>query len=138
MLSCYGLFGLSNICRISPYLVSETELLRVHSPEFIKKLRETNSDSFGTDFDKFGLSYDCPPQDNLFNRVRLIFGSTMAAAHAISSGKVKTAINWLGGWHHGTKDKASGFCYVNDINGAIDYLTNSTYAKNKKSFLYRS
>lgn len=25
------------------------------------------------------------------------------------------AINWYGGWHHGHRDEASGFCYNNDI-----------------------
>lgn len=32
------------------------------------------------------------------------------------------AINWFGGWHHAQRDEAGGFCYVNDIVIAIQYL----------------
>lgn len=32
------------------------------------------------------------------------------------------AVNWLGGWHHAQRDEAEGFCYVNDIVIAIQYL----------------
>ena len=96
----------------------------VHSKEYLSILKRTCSTSSGSEFDKYGLSYDCPPHDQLFFRARLLFGATMAAARAINEGTVRIAINWLGGWHHGMRDRASGFCYVNDINGAIQYLVN--------------
>lgn len=32
------------------------------------------------------------------------------------------AINWFGGWHHAQRDEAGGFCYINDIVIAIQYL----------------
>ncbi|KAK6633588.1 hypothetical protein RUM44_004195 [Polyplax serrata] len=32
------------------------------------------------------------------------------------------AVNWFGGWHHAQRDEAGGFCYVNDIVIAIQYL----------------
>ena len=35
---------------------------------------------------------------------------------------IKVAINWFGGWHHALRNKASGFCYINDINIAIYWL----------------
>lgn len=33
------------------------------------------------------------------------------------------AVNWCGGWHHAERDKAAGFCYINDIVIGIQRLT---------------
>ena len=40
----------------------------------------------------------------------------------ISSNIQPISINWFGGWHHAQRDEAGGFCYVNDIVIAIQYL----------------
>ena len=52
-------------------------------------------------------------------------------AFALIENKFDICLNWLGGWHHAKRSKASGFCYVNDINGAINY-----FVQNKKKVLY--
>lgn len=46
----------------------------------------------------------------------------MAAAESLIKRECQVAINWGGGWHHGQRDEASGFCYVNDIVLAIQHL----------------
>lgn len=60
------------------------------------------------------LAYDCPLIDRIYDFVTQVAGSSMAAVDAVLNG-AKFAINWSGGWHHAQRDKASGFCYVNDI-----------------------
>jgi len=47
---------------------------------------------------------------------------SLAVARALASGEADVAINWSGGMHHACLDKASGFCYVNDIVLAIEEL----------------
>ena len=55
----------------------------------------------------------------------------MCCAIELLEGKFDICLNWLGGWHHAKRSKASGFCYVNDINGAINY-----FVQNKNKVLY--
>jgi histone deacetylase 8 len=38
----------------------------------------------------------------------------LSAAEELIAGRCQTAIYWGGGRHHARKDKAGGFCYVND------------------------
>jgi histone deacetylase 1/2 len=45
----------------------------------------------------------------------LAAGASIDAADLIIAGEADIAINWSGGYHHGKKSEASGFCYVNDI-----------------------
>ena len=85
-------------------------------------LESVTAKSSGKYYDQYGLSYDCPPRDNLFNIVSSIYGGTIQAARALAINRLKIAINWSGGWHHARRNKASGFCYLNDINGAIHCL----------------
>ena len=94
-----------------------------HDEEYLKALESVDATSTGPFYDKFGLSYDCPPRDELYRIVSSIYGGTIQAARALALNRVKVAINWSGGWHHAQRKKASGFCYVNDINGAIHCLT---------------
>ena len=112
-------------------LVEEEKLKLAHSPDYIRALKSCNKSSEGDYYDKYGLSYDCPPRDELYKRALLIYSSTMSCAFALLENKFDICLNWLGGWHHAKRSKASGFCYVNDINGAINY-----FVQNKKKVLY--
>ena len=51
--------------------------------DYIRALMCVNEKSEGEYFDKYGLSYDCPPRDKLYNRVRLIYSTTMSCARAL-------------------------------------------------------
>ena len=46
-------------------------------------------------------------------------GSSIDAADLILTQEASVVVNWAGGFHHGKKTEASGFCYVNDIVLAI-------------------
>ena len=113
------------------FLVDEQKLKLAHSLDYICALKSCNKKSEGEYFDKYGLSYDCPPRDELYKRALLIYSSTMCCAIELLDRKFDICLNWLGGWHHAKRSKASGFCYVNDINGAINY-----FVQNKNKVLY--
>ena len=127
------LYNLSDIFvkNVKFNLVEEEKLKLAHSPDYIRALKSCNKSSEGDYYDKYGLSYDCPPRDELYKRALLIYSSTMSCAFALLENKFDICLNWLGGWHHAKRSKASGFCYVNDINGAINY-----FVQNKKKVLY--
>ncbi|TPX53563.1 hypothetical protein PhCBS80983_g06260 [Powellomyces hirtus] len=52
---------------------------------------------------------------DLYKYYALCAGGTLTAARLLIRGEAKIAINWGGGLHHGKKDWAHGFCFVNDI-----------------------
>jgi len=72
--------------------------------------------------EEYGLGYDCPRLPSLFSWCCIVAGGSISAAQALVDNKVNIAINWEGGWHHAFRDKASGFCYVNDVVLAIHRL----------------
>jgi acetoin utilization protein AcuC len=51
-----------------------------------------------------------------------VLGCTMKAARLIVEKKAAFVFNIAGGMHHAMKNKASGFCFVNDIVVAINYF----------------
>ncbi|KAI9209643.1 uncharacterized protein BJ171DRAFT_395255, partial [Polychytrium aggregatum] len=61
------------------------------------------------------IASDCPIFPNLANYVRLVAGGTISAAKLLTEGGYDVAIHWDGGRHHGKRDSACGFCYINDI-----------------------
>ncbi|CAO2165338.1 unnamed protein product [Urochloa humidicola] len=67
-------------------------------------------------------SVDNPPIAGLWDYCCRYAGGSIAAARALIAGEHDIAINWSGGMHHACRDKASGFCYVNDIVLAIREL----------------
>ncbi|CAL4975576.1 unnamed protein product [Urochloa decumbens] len=67
-------------------------------------------------------SVDNPPIAGLWDYCCRYAGGSLAAARALAAGRHDIAINWSGGMHHACRDKASGFCYVNDIVLAIREL----------------
>lgn len=113
--------------------ISEDDLRKFHSLEYIEfikkisnKINDCENDEF---FENFGFNYDCPVIDDLLKTIILLASSSIAAAKAIINGQCHYVINWFGGWHHGFKDEASGYCYTNDIVFAILTFLENKYNK---------
>nr|CAD7406824.1 unnamed protein product [Timema cristinae] len=68
------------------------------------------------------ISYDCPLITHIYDFVKTIAGGSLTAAQQLVDETANIAVNWCGGWHHAQRDKAEGFCYVNDIVIAIQKL----------------
>ncbi|TPX57065.1 hypothetical protein PhCBS80983_g04109 [Powellomyces hirtus] len=109
-----------HMIHLLPALPTKEELCRGHSDAFVDFLttvdeREIESDTSKAECEQFGLQHDCPVFDGLATYVSLVVGGTLAGARALVDGSVDVAIHWDGGRHHATRDRAAGFCYVNDI-----------------------
>ena len=74
---------------------------------------------------------DCPIFHNMDKYIQRIVGGVLAACDILVSKTAKTAVFWGGGMHHGHTDRASGFCYTNDLVIAITELR-----KNFRRVLY--
>jgi acetoin utilization protein AcuC len=58
---------------------------------------------------------DCPIFKGLYEYTVLATGGTLVGAEMILSGTTDIVFNPSGGYHHAHPEKASGFCYVNDV-----------------------
>jgi acetoin utilization protein AcuC len=58
---------------------------------------------------------DCPVFEGLYDYAVLATGGTLVGANLILSGSADVAFNPSGGYHHAGPERASGFCYINDV-----------------------
>lgn len=71
--------------------------------------------------DSVGLIDDCPLPASPSGRAALwkyclrVAGGSLHAAQLLVSDKAEVALHWGGGRHHAHSNRASGFCYVNDV-----------------------
>ena len=66
--------------------------------------------------EKYGIGYsiDTPAFPEFYNFSRLTSGSSILSAELIIQNRNDVVVNWMGGFHHAKKSRASGFCYFND------------------------
>jgi acetoin utilization protein AcuC len=98
-------------------------LERFHTPEYVEALRRADS---GVDVDLEMLHHGIgSPENPIFKGVygfsALSATASLVAARCVIEG-VPVSFNPCGGFHHAHPDRASGFCYANDVVIAIDEL----------------
>jgi acetoin utilization protein AcuC len=105
-----------------PGIASEESILSVHDSEYVKALKK--ADETLEENINFGLGFgDCPIFPEVEKISRTIVGGTLKAANMVldDTKSYQVAFNVLGGLHHAWPAKASGFCYYNDCNIAIEH-----------------
>jgi acetoin utilization deacetylase AcuC-like enzyme len=106
---------------IIPAPVSDEQLLRVHSQEYLARVLEGTLDA--REVRRIGL----PWSPKLVLRSRHSVGGTIAAAYtALEFG---IGFNLAGGTHHAHRDFGSGFCVFNDVAVAARELQVATTVK---------
>ncbi|XP_064225057.1 histone deacetylase 8 isoform X3 [Aotus nancymaae] len=101
---------------VKPKVASMEEMATFHTDAYLQHLQKVSQegDDDHPDSIEYGLGYDCPATEGIFDYAAAVGGATITAAQCLIDGMSKVAINWSGGWHHAKKDEASGFCYLND------------------------
>jgi acetoin utilization deacetylase AcuC-like enzyme len=96
---------------VSPQLASDQDVLLVHTPEYIQKLK------IGTLSPREEAQMEIPYSPELVRAFWLAAGgSILAAEHALTN---HVAINIGGGFHHAFPDHGEGFCMIHDVAVAI-------------------
>jgi acetoin utilization deacetylase AcuC-like enzyme len=113
LLHAYGIVALCT--SLDAPMASRAELLEAHDADYIDAL--LNDDDI--DDERFGLAFDAAPFVGLPDYVRLVAGASLCGARALIRGDVRIAMCFDGGRHHAMRDRASGFCWVNDCVLAI-------------------
>jgi acetoin utilization deacetylase AcuC-like enzyme len=96
---------------ITPQPASDEDILRVHTPEYVRKLKT------GTLSPEEELQMEVPYSPELVNAFWLaaggsILGADLALRHGL-------AVNIGGGFHHAFPDHGEGFCVIHDVAVAI-------------------
>jgi len=98
-------------------------LERFHTPEYIEALRRADS---GVDVDLEMLHHGIGSPENPIFKGVYDFSALSATASLVAARRVMegapAAFNPCGGFHHAHPDRASGFCYANDVVIAIEEL----------------
>ncbi|MBC9927546.1 MULTISPECIES: class II histone deacetylase [unclassified Leucobacter] len=109
---------INNLTRIKATPVTDEDLLRVHTPEHIERIR-TQSDTTGGDagdgFSPFGRGS--------FELAKLAAGGTLAAAEAVLAGEVDNAYALVRPpGHHAEPDQGRGYCLFANVPVTIESL----------------
>ena len=97
-----------------PEIASDEDLLLVHTPEYLQKLK-TNSLS-GEEVARLEI----PASPEILKVFRLMAGGTVLAAEEAL--KEQVGIHIGGGFHHSFPDHGEGFCMLNDVAVAVRKL----------------
>ncbi|MGI9401217.1 MAG: acetoin utilization protein AcuC [Rhizobiaceae bacterium] len=105
---------------IDSYVASESDLIKFHTAEYVKAIRE--ADRSGRVTAEVRKRYKIGTMENpffqgLYQRASTSAGGSIQAAKLCTQGHV--VYHPSGGTHHGMPNYARGFCYFNDIVLAI-------------------
>jgi acetoin utilization protein AcuC len=101
---------LARVEQFRPRPATRRSLLTVHSAAYLDHLLA--SDRAGRGLLDYG---DTPAWRGVYRRARLVAGGSLLMAELVAGGRVAHAFNPAGGLHHARRDRAAGFCPVNDI-----------------------
>lgn len=100
-----------------PQIASVESLALFHTEDYIQHVARLSEQ--GTGFLDGG---DTPAVPGIFDKSRVVVGTTLAAVDALMAGAAARAFVPIAGLHHAARDHAAGFCVFNDCGIAIEYL----------------
>lgn len=104
-----------------PGLASDHIIERIHSHEYFKKLKENALSS--SEIRKIGFPFS---NKLLLREIQIVEGTRQCALFALENG---VSLNIAGGTHHAYRDRGEGFCILNDIAIAAQYLVDNKLAR---------
>jgi len=107
--------GAWGIDLIEPAAASDSDLLRVHCPDYVRRMSEGRA----TDNEMRRIGF--PWSASMVERSRRSCGGTMLALRCALEGE-GIAVNLAGGTHHAAYDRGGGYCVFNDAVVAARYV----------------
>ncbi len=123
LIRALGLVTGSDVVEVAPRAYDESELLRLHRPDFVEAVKRVSADpSIRADW-AHGLGPgDNPIFGGMHDASMHVCAASKEAARVVWEGEADHAFNPAGGLHHAMPDRAAGFCIYNDPAVAIDWL----------------
>jgi acetoin utilization protein AcuC len=121
LMEACGLTTLPGSLVQAPEPAEEAALLQFHARDYLEVLRAADAGEAPLAvICRYGLGPgDNPVFPGIWEAARLAAGGSLLAARLVASGQADRAFHFAGGLHHAMRDRASGFCYVNDAVLAI-------------------
>ncbi|MHC4791658.1 MAG: acetoin utilization protein AcuC [Planctomycetota bacterium] len=111
-----GLLSGAGRSEVPPTPVERVVLKKFHSARYLHALHTASKGQWEAEALYMGIgTQDCPVFDGLYDYAVLASGATINGAKLILSGDADVAFNPSGGFHHAGPERASGFCYINDV-----------------------
>ncbi len=122
-LHALGLLGTPQCREQAPRPATVAELSAVHSVRYLEVLQRAAAGELGVEGIQMGLGGpDTPVFADLFTYGAWACGAGLMAADLLLAGEADVVFNLWGGFHHALRERASGFCYLNDVALACHYL----------------
>jgi len=124
ILNSMGLLSGNGRSEVAPTPAERIVLKKFHSARYLHALQTASKGKWDASAIDMGLGTgDCPVFAGMYEYSVLAAGGTLVAANQILSGDADVAFNPSGGFHHAGPQRASGFCYINDVALACIILT---------------
>ncbi len=97
---------------------SPAEIVRFHDPDYLHALRrgERTLELPAEDRERYNLGrLENPIHDTMYSRPATSAGAVLAGVEMLGSVDSGVVYSPAGGTHHGRPNRASGFCYFNDL-----------------------
>lgn len=115
LIAAYGLLGDAGADEIRPDAALDADILRVHEPGYVAKVKELSSDPTRSSVVHGLGTPDDPVFGGMYEASALQAGATLRACSEVAAGRRTRVFNLGGGFHHAMPAKASGFCILNDL-----------------------
>jgi len=101
---------------VAPVAAERVVLKKFHSARYLRALKTAATGRWDTEALHMGIgTLDCPIFKGMYDYGALATGATLAGVKLIISGEAAAVFNPSGGLHHAGPERASGFCYINDV-----------------------
>lgn len=122
-LMSFGLLGDPTHAEVAPRRATRQELRWIHQAGYLNQLELAAAGDLTVEGLHMGLGgEDTPVFTDLFEYGSWACGAGLRAADLLLEGRSDIAFNLLGGFHHAHPARAGGFCFLNDVALACDYL----------------
>ncbi len=98
---------------VDPTPLSDEMLVRIHSEEFIKRVKQISLTGQGE------IDIDTPGFKGIYEYGQLSCGATLTGVREVASGRLNHFLSPTGGFHHAKYDSGGGFCIFNDVAAAV-------------------
>jgi len=118
VINSMGLLSGSGRTEVAPEPASRLILKKFHSARYLHTLKTAAKGRGKWDIEALYMGIgttDCPIFGDMYDYSVWACGATLKAAQLLLSGEVDVAFNPSGGLHHAGPERASGFCYLNDV-----------------------
>lgn len=111
-----GLLKGSGRSEVAPKPAERVTLKKFHSAQYLHVLKTAAQGHWEAEALNMGIgTLDCPVFEDMYDYSVMACGATVMGAEMILAGSADVAFNPSGGLHHAGPNRASGFCYLNDV-----------------------